>query len=352
MEKIYSAFISSTSKLENYRKIAAETLMDCGFFCHAMEHFTVENFDQIKRYIRVSDFVLLLIGADYGTEDQVTQKSMTRLEFEYAKEIKKPILVVVTPECEAMQKKKSKSREEKKQIEFLDEIRHQHFTRVITEKLTLEKIINQYASNPQSNFSGWIRDEIVGGELADWQEKHKAYDLRGKWYHFHYSDNDPLYLRLGTIEIKQEFTPSGFSTCKFVGKNYGVELNLDKTAILVDEAGGPLEDEDSQSRWIGEYKLRPDDDNTYTGIFSNERKYEETNFAGEDEHNKKPRGIHDFSLDIDSPSEEIMEFRGYFYDQAPSKKRGKILVFRDVKDRDRKVKERLRRKVKTEIDYV
>ncbi|MBR3837597.1 MAG: DUF4062 domain-containing protein [Clostridia bacterium] len=353
MEKMYSAFISSTSKLEKYRKIATETLMDCGFFCHAMEHFTVENFDQIKWHIRVSDFVLLLMGADYGTEDPIEQKSMTRLEFEYAREIKKPILVVVTPEFEAMQKKKSKTREEKKQVDFLIEItnNHQHFTRVITETLTLEKIINQYVSNPQTDFSGWIRDEIVGRELADWQEKHKAYDLRGKWYHFHYSDKDPLYLRLGTIDVKQNFTPTGFQTCRFVGKNYGVELNCDKTAILVDENGDPLTDDESQSKWNGEYSLQSDD-MTYTGIYSNERQYEQANFAGEDEHNKKPRGIHDFTLDIDSHEELTVEFRGLFHDQAPSKKCGKIYVFRDVKERDRKVKERLRRKVKTEIEYV
>lgn len=354
MEKMYSAFISSTSKLEEYRKIAADSLLDCGVFYYAMEHFTVENFDHIKKWIKTSDFVLLILGADYGTEDPIENKSMTRLEFEYAREIKKPILAVVTPEFEIMRKKKNKSVEEKKQIDFYNEItdNHRHFTRSITETLTLEKIINQYVTNSKQDFSGWIRDTIVGHELADWQEKHKAYDLRGKWYHFHYSDKDPLYLRLGTIEIKQEFTPSGFIACKFVGKNYGVELNSDKTAILVDENGDPLTDEDSQSQWIGEYKLRVDDDKTYTGIFSNERKYEETNFAGEDQHNKKPRGIHDFTLDFDSPEEEVLKFNGTFSDQAPSKKYGKIKVFRNAKMRDREVKDRLRKKVKTEIDYV
>ncbi|UNT92899.1 DUF4062 domain-containing protein [Allobaculum sp. Allo2] len=58
-ESIYTAFLSSTSDLEDIRKSILDELIDYSVFPFAMEHFAVdadEGFADIRRMIESSDF--------------------------------------------------------------------------------------------------------------------------------------------------------------------------------------------------------------------------------------------------------------------------------------------------------
>lgn len=97
MEKKYQVFISSTYEdLKEERKNVIETLlmMDCipagmEAFCAADE----EQFDYIKKVIDLCDYYVLIIGKRYGSISELTGKSYTEMEYDYAKSKNIPILV-------------------------------------------------------------------------------------------------------------------------------------------------------------------------------------------------------------------------------------------------------------------
>lgn len=97
MEKKYQVFISSTYEdLKEERKNVIETLlmMDCipagmEAFCAADE----EQFEYIKKVIDLCDYYVLIIGKRYGSISDLTGKSYTEMEYDYAKSKNIPILV-------------------------------------------------------------------------------------------------------------------------------------------------------------------------------------------------------------------------------------------------------------------
>ena len=340
MDKIYSAFISSTEKVSEYRDEAIDALLDLDFYFCCMEHFTAQDFVQIKSYIRRSDFVLVIMGTDYGSTDIKSGKSWTQLEFEYACEIGKPVLVIKTPELEAAISNGGKD-VDKRQKKFYKIISEDYdlYTRSVGGKLTVRTILSQYVTRSSTGFLGWSKDEITGEELKKWAEEKKAYNLNGTWYHFHYSESDRTYIKMGKIEITQEFTPSGYRKCRFVGQNDGVKkIGKDKKnqKILVDSEGVPVLDKDRHSTWEGDYILQPNDI-TYTGIYTTIKRYSEDDFAGQNSSFQRTRGIHDFDLDSEDSQKETVLLRGMFYDIAPSVKCGKICACRSKEERDARV---------------
>ncbi len=344
MDKIYSAFISSTSKVPEYRKRASDALSNRNFYCYSMEHFTAHDFAQIKSHIRNSDFVLLIMGTDYGTVDNKTGKSWTQLEFEFAREIEKPVLAVITPELkDAIDSGKGVDKLQKKFYKLISED-YNLYSRCIENTLPIEEILSQYISG--ANFSGWSRNEISGSELEKWRDENAAGNLNGTWYHFHYSNSDRSYIKVGKIEIEQDFTPSGYNRCRFFGTNYGLEKD-DEDKIELNSKGYPTADTDNSSTWNGEYSLDIKNSTKhvrkYTGVYSTEKQYAESIFAGQQDKIKSTRGIHDFYLDIDEVTEPLDFFRGEFHDEAPSVKQGLISVFRSKESRDKKLKAYLKK---------
>lgn len=95
MEKKYQIFISSTYRdLKPERWKVIEMLLDCDCIPVGMEFFPASDDKQltvIKRFIDDCDYFVLIIGDEYGSIDEKTGKSYTRLEYEYAKEIGLPI---------------------------------------------------------------------------------------------------------------------------------------------------------------------------------------------------------------------------------------------------------------------
>jgi hypothetical protein len=87
MKKL-QVFISSTYiDLEGERQAAVEAILDSGNIPAGMELFKAGNETQLKtieRWIDESDVYLLILGGRYGSIEEKSDKSYTRLEYEYA----------------------------------------------------------------------------------------------------------------------------------------------------------------------------------------------------------------------------------------------------------------------------
>ena len=98
MEKKYQVFISSTYEdLKEERKNVIETLLMMNCIPAGMEAFCAadeEQFEYIKKVIDLCDYYVLIIGKRYGSISELTGKSYTEMEFDYAKS--KGIDLIVT----------------------------------------------------------------------------------------------------------------------------------------------------------------------------------------------------------------------------------------------------------------
>lgn len=118
MEKIYQVFVSSTFEdLQEERKEVMQALLELDCMPAGMELFPASNDDQwtlIKRVIDTCDYYLLIIGGRYGS---VNEKgiSYTQMEFEYAREIGKPIISFLPQNPETIPAGKSEKDSEKQQ---------------------------------------------------------------------------------------------------------------------------------------------------------------------------------------------------------------------------------------------
>ena len=321
MEKrrLYSAFVSSVyESLKKERKIVIDSLWHNNIVPFCMEYFIVpahERFSWIEQKIDDSDVFVLLLGKNYGSCDK-NGVSWTEREYNYAVSTGKTILAIICKDYfELLDKDESSLTEpEKKQIEFCNKV---PFAKKETEEFPLPLIISQFfVSDLLKGCVGWVREKQLNPkQLAEWEKNNLAYDLRGDWYHVHLSDGDESYVRIGTVRIDQEFTPSGYKELKFTAKNYNTRL----------QDGVLIEDIFTKTSWSGNYVI--DDEGTILGIFNSTRTAKTTfNNAHDPKGNK--RGIHEFKIDsyLDEPT---VTFCGNFYDQAPSQKTGTIVLFRD-----------------------
>lgn len=328
VEKIYSAFISSEfNSLKDERRIVIDTLLDHRVLPICMEHFTVassEKFDALAELIDASDFFILLLGGQYGSCDD-DGVSWTEKEYDYALKKNKRIIAIICDELVATMNKdpNTLTEEEKKQIRFKDKI---GFARKVSEKLDVKDITHQALATNLSKCPGWVRAENTALDpdaLKEWQEKNKVFDLAGRWYHMHLSDDDIEYIRVGTIDIMQEFTPGKYTELVMSGSNYSVlnydksknELNVDMTKI---------------SRFDGEYKIKANGD--IFGIFSAKRTFNNGSFNSQTIQRGTRRGIHDFKINLYADTTD--SFEGEFHDEAPSPKVGIIYVYRSESERN------------------
>jgi hypothetical protein len=98
MDKKYQIFISSTYEdLKEERQAAIRSVLKIGHVPTGMELFHASNDDQwkvITKIIDECDYYLLIIGGRYGSLDD-SGISYTEKEYDYAKEIGKPIIAFV-----------------------------------------------------------------------------------------------------------------------------------------------------------------------------------------------------------------------------------------------------------------
>lgn len=335
-EKIYLAFISSEyERLKAQRNTIIDILLDFNIMPIGMEHFTTSydgNFSDIQTFIDQSDFFVLLMSHTYGSTDSYGI-SWTEREFDYAFAKNKKILVIVASEfAEKLTALKNggniKELEiDERQLKFLNKVDEKGFARKISSEMTLEKILQTFFGKPMVYASclGWKRPpkEMTDAELTKWQEENKAYDLRGNWYHIHLNSEDKKYIRVGTVTIRQEFTPEGYKKLVMKGENYSIRYyDVDANSFNYDR--------DEFSEFSGEYSI--DDFGKILGIFHTKRFYKST-FNNTPVTKGTRRGIHEFSVDGDKESATEHLF-GYFHDEAPSPKLGQIYLYRDESERD------------------
>ena len=93
--KKYQVFVSSTFiDLQEERRKVLDVLLMADCIPAGMEAFVAtddEQFEVIKKVIDLCDYYILIIGQRYGSVNEVTKKSYTEMEYEYAKKIGVPV---------------------------------------------------------------------------------------------------------------------------------------------------------------------------------------------------------------------------------------------------------------------
>ncbi len=327
---IYSVFVSSVYKeLVLQRNQVIEYVLNSGKLPICMEHFTANGLSYILRLIDRSDFVVLLLGKEYGSCDKDTGKSITQLEYEYAQQKKKHILTLACNglgQCAAQCKNdpvvyETLSESHRKQVDFYNEI--SGFVREINETVLLQDVLVQYFANVDYHGLGWVKQsQTTAAQLQMWQEQHKAFHLDGTWYHAMTSDVDKKYIRIGTVKIAQQFEPESYTSLHFSATNYGVaDVNFAEQAIIANKY--------QATTWHGDFTLK--DDGNIMGIFNAHRNFE-GDFNGELVGNGDRYGIIFLSVDNELNQEDML-LQGHFHDVTPSPKKGNIYLFRTEKNR-------------------
>ena len=101
-DKILQVFIAATFiDLKDFRQVAMEAILRIGLIPVTFENLpsTTKNIqDAVKKMIEASDIVIFIVGHRYGATFGELKTSWTEFEFEYAKQLKKPILAFLTAE--------------------------------------------------------------------------------------------------------------------------------------------------------------------------------------------------------------------------------------------------------------
>lgn len=342
--KKYSAFISSNlNSLKQERFDLINCLLDAQIIPICMEHFTAttsENFKYIKSLIDQSDIFIMVLGAVYGSCDS-DGVSWTEKEYRYAQEAQKICYVLKTEQYNVLLERSKSGKEltqdEECQIRFGEQI---IYAQNITTERPISRIMQQIISGVDfRKCLGWTR--LSDEDVHQWQENHQYLNLRGRWYHVHLKDDDNEYIRVGTIEITQEFTPEKYKYLHFSASNYNVSsLDTANRSLILD----PLK----KTRWSGDYFIK--DDNIITGAYEATRffkgKYKEW-----DEIDKGIyRGVHILSIvdeDMDDdPTDQTVMLSGIFNDVAPSPKMGQCYLFKNKEKRYDFLYERFKATVK------
>ncbi len=329
--KRYSAFVSSEyENLKDDRNEVINCLLDHEILPFCMEHFTVptnSKFEFIKERIDNADIFILLLGDRYGSCDE-NGISWTQREYEYAEKNGMPMIAIVCPELVTLLKQdpSTYTENQSKQVAFYNKI---GYCRAVSSEFTITKILTQFFNSVNlSDSIGWSRntDEVTGSKFDEWKEKNKAYNIGGIWYHYHLSQKDEKYLRIGKVEITQTFTPKDYRKLKLKGENYSARYDKEKDILK------PIKSK--ISNWEGEYEIKPN--GKIFGVFSVFRQFDDK-FGEVMVAEGTRRGMHEFT--IMDENELLQEIGGSFFDVAPSPKYGKLRLFRTEEDRFEYLKE-------------
>lgn len=333
MKKMYSAFLSSVyESLLDEREVVINTMLDFRVFPICMEHFTVaanRRFEDIKGYIDESDFLILLLGVEYGSVAD-DGKSWTEHEYLYAREKGNiDILAIIMPDlCKIIDGNESAelTESQRKQVEFAENIMAVRVKNVEEIKSKLTMFFSQRQLS-EEKYSGWVRgqsrDEIDAIE-SDAFAANESLNISGVWHHVHLCNSNDKYIRIGTMNIQQ----------KFDGNNgWNVYIRAHNYAAVYDEREDELSEcEGRYTEWSGSYYLGLNGV-FQTGIYS-ASKVDTDEFGGKTVRPGTRKGLHDFQL----VAGKKYFLRGSFHDAVsddPSNggKAGCIYVFRNEQDR-------------------
>lgn len=170
MNKKYQVFVSSTYKdLKEERSGVITAVLGIGCIPVAMEQFPaapVSQWEYIKNMIDESDYIVLIVAGCYGTEDRIEKISFTEKEFNYAKEIGKPVLpfLIQNPESLSVSKSENSDSKKKKLQDFREKIEDSgclvnYYTNVDDLKYKVAASVTACISNNPG--VGWVRADQV-----------------------------------------------------------------------------------------------------------------------------------------------------------------------------------------------
>lgn len=342
--KLYTAFVSSVyTSLKDERKTVIDALVKRGIYPICMENFTVTSngqFGDIEKMIDDSDIFVLLLGDKYGSVDE-NGISWTEREYLYATKKGKPVIAFEFEKLTLLKTKSAKrsvNSDEQKQIDFASRV---GFTKKVTKKDNLKSVIDAAFDADcidVTKLAGWERVDLGmnADELAKWKEDNKHFNVSGTWYHVHLNNKDPEYIRIGTIEINQNFDPDEYLDLHIYGENYGVAYYDGSEMVRKYE---------QYSSFDGKYYIKPESSEIF-GIYFSKRMFRDS-FGNVDVDEGIRRGIHEFKIDKKALPSKPM--RGEFHDEAPSPKHGAIYLFREKRERDDFLLQNRKQYIKTEI---
>jgi hypothetical protein len=166
LDKRYQVFITTSGKeMQPERMVVSQTLIGMGFFSWGLEQRTPLSTAFARRQIDDCDYVLLLLGSQYG-EQSVSGVSYLQLEYIYAVTKQKPIIVFMheAPETrdECLQECKPALKE--KFCEFRNQLQKE-VEQVVTYRTLrdLELAVRSYMPQMLERYPvlGWVRPQSI-----------------------------------------------------------------------------------------------------------------------------------------------------------------------------------------------
>ena len=338
--KIYSAFLSSVyESMRAERDYAMGAMLKCHVFPICMEHFVVSDnrrFEDIMRYIDASDFMVLLLGTEYGSCDD-EGISWTQREYEYASQKSKEhfdILALIMPELAAMMDAppETLTDSQRKQVEFarttmaakLKDIRE------ISDKVGTFLNDRENSDDDGMKYAGWKRGRprsILADRERELFKANPSLDIEGTWYHAHLCNTSDTYIRIGTMKIDQIFDGESGWTLDIEAKNSSIKYKSDlEGAEAIKEKPGRF------TTWHGVYKMNRHGE-CDTGIYY-ANKNDTDQYGGKTVMPGIRRGLHDFKVVAGEPYFMVGAFHDAVSDNPENGgKAGQIFVFKTKEER-------------------
>ena len=166
LDKRYQVFITTSGKeMQPERMVVSQTLIGMGFFSWGLEQRTPLSTAFARRQIDDCDYVLLLLGSQYG-EQSVSGVSYLQLEYIYAVTKQKPIIVFMheAPETRDLCLQECKQALKEKFCEFRHQLQKE-VEQVVTYRTLrdLELAVRAYMPQMLERYPvlGWVRPQSI-----------------------------------------------------------------------------------------------------------------------------------------------------------------------------------------------
>lgn len=173
MDKKLQVFVSSTyTDLIEERQAAVQAILNAGHIPAGMELFKAGDKSQLEtiyKWIDNCDIFMLILGGRYGTIDEISGKSYTQLEYEYATS-KKPFFSIILKKS-FLHLKASIALNDEEIFEAENITSYNKFKKLVMSKIIKEvnnidqlstaihASLQEYSNNPK--IAGWVKSDSL-----------------------------------------------------------------------------------------------------------------------------------------------------------------------------------------------
>lgn len=207
LDKRYQVFITTSGKeMQPERMVVSQTLIGMGYFSWGLEQRTPLSTAFARRQIDDCDYVLLLLGSQYG-EQSVSGVSYLHLEYIYAVTKQKPVIVFMHdhPESRGEALQESKPSLKDKFLEFRRQLQKE-VEQVVSYRTLRELELAIRSNMPQMLVRypvvGWVRPQSIQS-LHDEIDRLKSKLSQAALEQGH-NEPDP-FLSLAKVSINDQF---------------------------------------------------------------------------------------------------------------------------------------------------